>query len=175
MRITPLLRNTLYILLVCSTMACQEYTVHRYCAVDSRNWQRKYMGSFCITDIKKKGQYAVSAEVRLDKHYPFQDLWLSVETKKNGEPLSMDTVCLDVLDVRGELGGVGKSIMEYSVPVRNLPLSPDDTLDVNIRHIMSTGFLPGVHDVGVLVTPASEQKKYMNWKMLLGELWDKWI
>jgi len=144
--------------LVCSFAACQENFVHRYCAVDSQDWQKQYKGKLHIEDIKEKGTYQLKAEVRIDKQYLYKDLWLEIEThirteKSLNDTCYKDTVCIDIIKQNGEMSGTGRNIMEYKTPVREMSLAPSDTLDICMRHILTTKPVPGVHDIGILLIP----------------------
>lgn len=147
-------RILMLVFLACTIVACQEDVVHRYCAVDCLDWQPKYKARFHLTDFAKgKGRYALSVEARLSERYPCKDLWLVVETKRNGEALPNDTVRMSVVNSKGEMKGAGKSILGYTQTLHTMQLHSSDTLDVCIRHIMTVHPLPGVHDVGFLLEP----------------------
>lgn len=133
--------------------ACQEEFVHRSCAVESQGWQHGYKARFQVTDLSGEGKFRLSVEARLDKAYPYKDLWLAVETRFNGDVLADDTVCLKVVDDRGEMPGTGRNLLEYAQAVRVLEASPMDTIDFCVRHVMSDKTISSVHDVGIKVMP----------------------
>lgn len=137
------------VLLAVALGACQETTIHRFCAVESHDWQDKYKARFHITEIDKAGRYEMTAEARLDKSYCYKDLWMVVETKGNGTEPIYDTICIETTDRNGDLDGSGRSILEYQVPLRTLQLKPGDTLDICMKHIMKVQPLSGVHDIGL--------------------------
>lgn len=147
------LRRWCYLLFACVLCACEEDMVHRFCAVDSQDWQKSYKARFHLEDLKLRGQYDLSVEARVAKQYLYKDLWLEVETKKNGEVQALDTVCLDVVAASGEMDGSGRNILGYKKPVRSLAIVPTDTLDICVRHILTVTPVPGVHDVGILLVP----------------------
>lgn len=142
-------------LLAVSLGACQEdfAIVHRSCVVECKGWEDAVKPSFHVVDLAREGRYAFSVEARLGRDYPYKDLWLAVETRMNGEILADDTVCLMVVNDKGEMPGTGRNLLEYAKGIRTLEASPMDTLDFCIRHIMSGKTIPGVHDVGIKLVP----------------------
>lgn len=146
---------SIILLALATCCSCQENIVHRYCAVDSQNWHPSYKARFHITDIKEKGNYQMTAEVRLDKHYPYRELWLVVETETSRGAHYSDTLCMDVVGEAGQLDGEGRNIMTYTAPVRKIPLQETDTVDICIHHCLSNASVPGVHDVGFLLEPST--------------------
>ena len=154
-KVRQLIRTVAIFLLAGSLGACQEdfSIVHRSCAVESKGWENGVKPAFLVTDLAREGKYALSVEARLGRDYPYKDLWLAVETRMNGEVLADDTVCLTVVNDRGEMPGTGRNLLEYAKGVRTLEATPMDTLDFCIRHVMSEKSIPGVHDVGIKLVP----------------------
>lgn len=94
----------------------------------------------------------------MDRTYPFRELWLVVESKANGVILSNDTVCVDAVEKDNELTDNASKIHEYSVEVKSFHLTPNDTLDLCVRHIMTHHHVPGVHDVGIKLEPVRRSR-----------------
>ncbi len=143
-------------LLALALYSCEEDVVHRYCAVDSQDWQKAYKARFHIEPLKTKSEYNLRAEVRVDKRFPYKDLWMVVETKISNDSAQIvynDTVCVDIIKDNGDMNGDGRNILEYKTAVRCLPLTTKDTLDICVRHIQSVTPVPGVHDVGIMLAP----------------------
>lgn len=147
---------SILVLALTTFWACQdEVVVHRFCAVDCQDWDKAYKARFHIDPFGVESEYNLRAEVRTDRRYLYKDLWLVYETKVSHDSTLVynDTICMEMIDKNEEMDGDGQNILTYKAAVRCLPLSPTDTVDICIRHIMSHTPLPGVHDVGFQLSP----------------------
>ena len=141
------------VLLTVLIWGCQENVVHQYRSVDSKCWRSKEKVEFCVDTIRKAGVYDCSLEVRLDRQYYYKNLWLVVETQgiRSGF-LRSDTVNLAVVDESGEMVGEGRNLLLYQHALAPFMLAKDDSLHIQIHHIMSADSIAGVHDVGIFLS-----------------------
>lgn len=154
-KVRSFLQIVLSFLLTGSIWSCQEdlVIVHRSCTVESRGWESDAIAAFGVSDLAREGKYLFSVEARLDKSYSYKDLWVVVESRLNGERQSVDTVCMNVVNEKGEMTGTGRNLLEYSERVRTLEATPMDSLDFIIRHTMSDSTIAGVHNVSIRLVP----------------------
>lgn len=60
-----------------------------------------------------------------------------------------DTLKLVLVSPSGETHGRGTSLLQYDCPCDTFSLKAGSKVSLNLRHLMRTSPLPGVHDVGI--------------------------
>ena len=134
--------------------ACQsQVAYHHFRHVSSPGWDKSDTLHFDIQPMTEDGYYDLVTELRTDKNYPFQKLTLEVTEKIYPSGLIMH----DVLDCRlvskeGMIEGDGISAFQYQFHVRYLNLHKGDSLHICVAHNMKREIMPGILDVGVLLT-----------------------
>ena len=106
-----------------------------------------------VDTVRQHGEYAVEVGVRSTRIYPYKYLYLLVETTlKNPDTLMVDTVMCEITDVKGNFQGNGLSIYGKVFPVAVMNMRKGQYGEIKLRHIMRRNPLPGLSDIGIVVT-----------------------
>lgn len=94
------------------------------------------------------GRSVLFLNLRTTSAYPYTDLLLFV-VQRTGSMQRHDTLRLKIADSEGRSLGSGQGLYQHTFRLRGLPIDEDDTLRVDVVHVMQRSPLPGVIDVGL--------------------------
>lgn len=141
----------------CLLVACtDDMLVHRYKHTRPEGWVRSDTIEFSIPEVRRTGHYLMSACLRLGNKFPYQGLWVIMETHlENPHLVLRDTIDYTTSDEKGlPLGtGINKQVIER--PVRSLTLHEGQHGKVKFYHIMTREEIPGITDVGLTLETIS--------------------
>ena len=143
---------TLIILIILS--ACNEKIAYdKYNHTPIAGWEKNDTLSFDISHIAKEGRYHSDLGLRINGAYPFMRLSLIVEqTVYPDKRVKIDTINCRLIDENGIAKGQGVNYYQYNFPVSELYLKQGDSIHVNIRHDMQREILPGISEIGFMLT-----------------------
>ncbi len=139
-------------LLVCSS--CDNKTTYsRYQHVSIAGWEKNDALSYDIPPMKQDGTFQKSIGVRISSDYPFMGLTLVIEQQLfPSMDCHYDTLTCNLIDNEGNAIGQGVTLYQYHFPIDTIVLHKGDSLSIRIRHDMKREILPGVADIGVMLT-----------------------
>ena len=142
----------LVILLTC--VACDHKTVYsQYESVAISGWEKNDMLSFSTPPIQQTGDFQEKIGLRISGLYPFMGLTLIIDqTKLPSMETERDTLNCDLIDHNGNAKGPGISNYQYEIALKTIALNEGESLHIDIRHDMKREILPGVSDVGIILT-----------------------
>ncbi len=116
-------------------------------------WEKNDTLSFDIPKVKEAGRYALQLGLRVNESYPFMGLTLIVEQHfyPSGK-VSSDTLRCQLSDAEGNSEGKGVNYYQYEFDVSETDLNVGDSLHVSVRHDMKREILPGISDVGIMLS-----------------------
>ena len=133
---------------------CNRKTIFsHYVAVSQSGWERTDTLHFAVPRIPQTARYAETVGLRITSHYPFTAL--TVIAEQHAVPSGIrrtDTICCRLTDESGTVIGSGLNHYQYLFSLHPLPLCEGDSLCVSIRHHMMRETLPGIADVGLIVS-----------------------
>jgi len=152
------MRNPLLALLatwlLLTIASCDERKVYdHYVHTSLTGWNKGDTLSFSLPKIEKEGVFGMDLRLRTNNSYPFTGLTLIVQ--KTFYPSmfkSPDTIHCKLRDDNGTPRKQGISYYQYSFHVTDLHLRQGDSLQVEVRHNMKRETLPGISDVGIMLT-----------------------
>lgn len=167
------------------TSSCQQTDgTHIFLSTHSEGWAKNDTLTFMLPASPVEEDLDLQVELRIDKRYPYQDLWLvleqTYETKRERERHSYttvelkqkeqqqkletfvarhqhynDTLHLQLVDER-KFTGSGRNLLVYRFPVRKVHLIQHEQGQVVVRHIMDNDTIPGIHNIGISFLPVEE-------------------
>lgn len=133
--------------------ACGNKVYDRYEHAPVEGWEKNDTLSFHVPKMAGAGVYEEELGLRIDNSFPFMRLTLIVETTViPGYQVLRDTVAPELVDAHGRHTGNGISHFQYTVPVREIHLKEGDSLRICIRHDMKREIMPGISDVGIILS-----------------------
>lgn len=160
------MRNKIWLLVsTCILVACtSKLLVHRYEHTRPEGWVRSDTIRFEIPEVPATAHYLISAGLRIDNKFPYQDLWIIMETRLEEPHLILhDTIDYAVTDEKGIPLGDGINKRQQERPVRSLTLHKGQHGEVRFYHIMTREEVPGITDVGLTleaISPSVNTQKY---------------
>ena len=152
------MRNkTLLLLLVMTgmlTAACHQGVIYsHYEHVDNDGWERNDTMHFYIPPIKQAGKYHQQMMLRTNNSIPFLSISVIVEQDiyPRGQKMRRRIEC-PLVEENGHVMGKGISCYQYTFDVDNLELYEGDSLHVYVMHHMKRETMPGISDVGILIS-----------------------
>ncbi len=152
--------KTLYLLvfIACILTSCNDYCVYNQCNdIDSHAWHKDSIQAFSPAINDTIGQYNVLITVRHDTEYPYQNLWLFVESISPDGIDVKDTVECYLADNRGKFLGDGISI--YEMPVlymRKIKFPKQGVYKFEIQQGMRDTILTGVRNICLSIEKYSD-------------------
>lgn len=133
---------------------CSHKTIFsHYVAIDPSGWERADTMHFAVAHVPQTARYVETIGLRITSHYPFTALTVIVDQHAVPSGIQRtDTLCCRLTDESGTVIGSGLTHYQYLFPLPTLPLSEGDSLSVSIRHHMKREMLPGITDVGLIVS-----------------------
>ena len=139
-------------LLTC--VACDDKTIYsHYESVAISGWEKNDMLSFSTPPIQQTRDYQEKIGMRISSLYPFMGLTLIIDqTRLPYMETESDTLNCNLIDQNGNATGPGISNYQYEIAFKTLSLNEGESLHIDIRHDMKREILPGVSDVGIILT-----------------------
>ena len=138
-------------LLTC--VACDDKTIYsHYESVAISGWEKNDMLSFSTPPIQQTRDYQEKIGLRISSLYPFMGLTIIDQTRLPSMETESDTLNCNLIDQNGNATGPGISNYQYEIAFKTLSLNEGESLHIDIRHDMKREILPGVSDVGIILT-----------------------
>lgn len=116
-------------------------------------WEKNDTISFAVPKVKDAGAYNFTLNLRSDNSFPFTNVVLVVGiTTFPSIDTYVDTLKCMLTNKRGNTLGKGINIYQHDFSITSLNLKADDSVYVTVQHIMKREMLPGISDVGLLIT-----------------------
>ena len=136
-------------------------------------WEKNDTITFSIPPVGEQGIYNLSLGLRTTGHYPFMSLTLIAEqqTIAAADTISIDTIAdslvthnsltpkfirytlpCNLMNKRGNTRGQGINYYQYNFHIADVALNDGDSLRISIRHDMKREILPGISDIGIIMT-----------------------
>ena len=132
--------------------ACTGGTIYAHYK-NTRGWERTDTAIFELPPMAEGGTYSTAVGLRINAGYPFADICLIVDQRAMpGGTTRSDTLYRRLIDSRNRALGNGLNNFQYEFHVGDSRLRKGDTLMVAVRHYMKRETLPGIEDIGVMVT-----------------------
>lgn len=150
---------------ILSSACSQSPEQHLFLPTDARGWYRHDSLNFSLPPAEGDTIRSFEIEVRINRRYAYQDLWLVVEQHpaktaiRGSRPTSTsdthpDTLRLKLTDADGNFLGQGRDLLTYAQALTHpIRLSTTDTTRITITHIMDDATIQGVSDVGIHCKP----------------------
>ena len=135
--------------------ACQQGSIiyTHYEHVNNDGWERNDTIHFIIPPIKEAGTYSQQLMLRTNNELPF--LGISVIVDQYIYPRQRKLrkrVDCTLVEKNGHIKGNGISCYQYKFNIDSITLNEGDSLHMYVMHYMKQENLPGVSDVGILIT-----------------------
>lgn len=141
-------------MLILCVLACNSNAFYNhYNHTTISGWERNDTISFSVPRIKQSGKYALDMGLRTTGGYPFKSISLVVEQKQYpSKRVYIDTVTCVMLDDKGTQQANGISYYQYKINIKKIYLQKDDSISFVVRHAMKREILPGISDVGIMLS-----------------------
>lgn len=138
--------------MVCTS--CERKTVYsQYQHVSVAGWEKNDHITFGIAPLKQAGTYQETVGMRISSDYPFMGLTLIIDQEVfPSQESRSDTLNCSLIDDEGNTIGQGITLYQYDFPIATTRLQEGDSLSIRIRHDMKREILPGVADIGIILT-----------------------
>jgi len=146
--------SLLLLLLLGLLTACDNKKVYdEYVHAPIKGWEKNDHLAFSIPKMQDDGDYALQLEMRTDNSFPFMTVVLIVDQKiMPANDFYSDTLTCGIIDKRGNSLGKGINIYQHSFDISNRHLNEGDSLYITVRHDMKREMLPGISDVGIVLS-----------------------
>ncbi len=134
--------------------SCSESRVYdHYAHTPISGWEKNDTLVFNTDTIRDAGTYSQDIGLRINSSYPFMAITLVIDQTVYPEHTTKsDTINCNLIDKNGRSKGLGISYYQYSFPISDLDLKEGDSVVVRIRHDMKREILPGISDIGYMLT-----------------------
>lgn len=140
-------------LLLTAIMLCACNDVYHNFRSTKGEWERNdtLRFKFFAPEESKDKYYDARVEIRCKANYPYKDLWLQIEANSKGYTAPyIDTLHCNIFnDVGRHKGSTAGTLYQLDFPIKPIPVANNDTLHINIVHIMNDDTLKGISDVGI--------------------------
>ncbi len=143
-------------LFVCT--ACSKQALfHEYQLIDAKGWADAKVCSYDMDILDMDETYDMTIGIRHKTNYPYQNLWLFVETTAPDQTIHRDTVFCALADHTGKWHAKGSgSIYTFELAFKsNFRFEQAGHYQYKIRHGMRDEILEGVHAVGLKLMKAN--------------------
>lgn len=139
---------------VLALSACSEHKIcDNYRTLSTEGWERGDTICYPIDSVETSGNYTIEIGLRTTHDFPFQKLWLVVEQHyTHPEAFCRDTLPCVLATPNGDITGHGISRYDYKIPLGMQHFEVGQRGVIVVHHIMRSDLLPGISDVGVVVT-----------------------
>jgi len=152
------MRNKAFMLILAMvglfTISCNRQVIYtHYNHVDNDGWERSDTMHFCIPAVKQTGTYHQQFMLRTNNSLPF--LGVSVIVEQEVFPTTRKfrkRIDCNLVKENGRILGSGISNYQYTFDLDSILLNEGDSLNVHIMHHMKLETMPGVSDVGYLIS-----------------------
>jgi gliding motility-associated lipoprotein GldH len=138
-------------------LSCKNKAFYEQYQVVELEWgrEKEYFFTYNITDNRRL--YRVSIEVRNNRLYPYQNLWLFCSEEQPVGPVLCDTVECMLADDYGKWFGRGISIFHLAIPFRTRYRFPHKgQYTFCIRQGMRNTRLNGIEEIGLRIEPDTD-------------------
>lgn len=134
-------------------VSCNSRTIYsHYAHSPLQGWEKNDSMRFDIT-IPQEGNYLEKIGVRINNEYPFMGLTVIIDqTVYPSLQTLRDTLDCDLVGEDGNVKGQGINHYQYEFPLKSLALHEGDSVSIRIHHTMKREILPGISDIGVILT-----------------------
>lgn len=134
-------------------VSCNSRTIYsHYAHTPLQGWEKNDSMRFDIT-IPQEGNYLEKVGVRINNEYPFMGLTVIIDqTVYPSLQTLRDTLDCDLVGEDGNVKGQGINHYQYEFPLKSLALHEGDSVSIRIHHTMKREILPGISDIGVILT-----------------------
>ncbi len=136
------------------SMSCNRQVIYsRYNHVENDGWERNDTMHFHIPAIKQVGTYHQQFMLRTNNSLPF--LGVSIIVEQEIFPMHRKIrkrIDCNLVEENGRVLGSGISNYQYTFDLDSILLNEGDSLDVHIMHHMKLETMPGISDVGFLIS-----------------------
>ncbi len=133
-------------------LSCNSRDVYmQYVHIDKGNWHKDSVVNFNVDITDTATFYNLYVNLRNRSEYPYQNIWLFVETVISGSPVMRDTIEFYLADDMGKWLGTGIGAV-YDMPVlyrQNYRFANSGNCKFSIQHGMRDTVLKGINDVGL--------------------------
>lgn len=140
--------------LLLTIASCHEQKVYdQYIPTPLEGWAKDDTLTFSLPKAETEGVYGMDLKLRSNGSYPFMGITLIVE--KTFFPSlfkSIDTIPCQLREDNGMPRQQGVSYYQNKLYIGEIRLSQGDSLQVSVRHDMKRETLPGIGDVGIMLT-----------------------
>lgn len=137
-----------------SLAGCNERVVfHSFRHIPGQGWNNRDTLVFDIDTVRTDATYNFELELRSTHTYPYTDIMMAVE--RDFSPpgvVSRDTVTCRLTHPDIQRTGKGIYVYQYEVSVPPMALHRGQTGRIRVSHLMMREILPGIRDVGMLVS-----------------------
>lgn len=151
-RSNPLIYMLLTVALVIA--GCNRNTIyHHYEHTPLAGWEKNDVVTFAVPAAKERAVVQRDIELRISEDFPFQAINLVVEQTTYPSAIRRrDTLNCKLFDPKGNIKGSGMSLYQYHFHLPDISLNQGDSLSVTIHHNMKREILPGIADIGLILT-----------------------
>ncbi|MCR5680063.1 MAG: gliding motility lipoprotein GldH [Prevotella sp.] len=134
--------------------SCSRSTVYSHFEpIPQEGWERAKTLSFAVGPLADSVGCQEVLGLRVTSFYPYTDIVLIISQQALLSGLRCtDTVALPLVNEHGQSLGTGIGSQQFTLPLRQMHLKADDILHVQVRHNMHRDPLPGVSDVGIILS-----------------------
>lgn len=135
-------------------VSCDRKSIYaHYEHTDTYGWEKNDTLVFNIPSLQHSQTYHEEVGIRNNHSYPFKSLTLYIEQTvyPKGEKKVYTLNCRFV-DDKGFEAGSGVALYQYNFPVADIKLQAGDSLHIRVTHHMKREILPGISDVGVMLS-----------------------
>lgn len=134
-------------------VSCNSRTIYsHYAHTPLQGWEKNDSMRFDIT-IPQEGNYLEKIGVRINNEYPFMGLTVIIDqTVYPSLQTLRDTLDCNLVGEDGNVKGQGINHYQYEFPLKSLALHEGDSVSIRIHHTMKREILPGISDIGVILT-----------------------
>ena len=152
------MRQSLWVIgatwLLLTIASCHERKVYdHYTPTPLEGWAKDDTVTFLLPKAETEGVYGMDLKLRSNGSYPFMGITLIVE--KTFFPSlfkSTDTIPCLLREENGMPRQQGVSYYQNIFHIGEIHLNSGDSLQVTVRHDMKRELLPGIGDVGIMLT-----------------------
>ena len=145
------MKKTIWAILCLMMVGCTKGTlIHRYETVSSQGWERTDTLCFDLSEVEKPGKHLLSVALRYNNNFPYEGIWIVVEGNMK-EPSAhwCDTLYFRTTDDEGTPLGQGVSLMQNSMPLKEMQLEAGQHGKFRVWHIMHREVMPTIREVGI--------------------------
>lgn len=125
----------------------------KYTNTPVAGWEKNDTITFALPRIDSSGIYNAAIGLRTTDAYPFTSVTLIIERRFVEKDSTVnDTIRCKLTDKKGNALGKGIIYHQYRFPVKSFMASNGDSIVISIRHDMKREILPGISDVGLMLT-----------------------